>query len=500
MSTTPTAAETKTLTAFNNGRVLKVVQLPDGKLGVIDDAHLKVWVEHDWASVWMPGIKDLPAVSIPEIPSAYGTWDKKSIGGVSWTVRRIGLLRGSIKFKGAFVVFAVHVPEKTTVVKTLEHLDGCCIGQTEEDDDFGIVNEIVVYHHSGVSQICALLARAGCTVMLEDASMNAHRCLAVERMDRIPSKAMDKEIDDDDAYGLRRGSDNWRFPWLPSGWKHVPITWDHLVANVLDTTRPEDIESIPQPLRQHVAAERIRQYHFQPIGTRWKKTHAPSSMELLGSEPPNSLSRVVWKDPPASLRANPREEHSNLPEEASLQKIFQADDGEWYRPVDTRRFLQKHIPPKRFVSAALSTEQSKQLLTCFYLLVVEEVNDVQTRHAAALILFQYFKERGYTARWLGKYVQDAGHVGNGENFRKFVRLSQYAPERLPKEVLEKLCGKNGRLVNRGSKGSRSKYKPKNARYIPRRRLKRTRDDEQDMMEGKQEEEKEEKEVVVMSSV
>jgi len=34
------------------------------------------------------------------------------------------------------------------------------------------------------------------------------------------------------------------------------------------------------------------------------------------------------------------------------------------------------------------------------------------------VLFQYMKERGYTARWMGKYDQDARHVGNGDRFRR----------------------------------------------------------------------------------
>ena len=476
------AAETKTLPSFNNGRPLKVVKFADGKYGVIDDSNLKVWVEHDWKSVWMPSIKDLPSVRIPDIPSAYGKWDKKSIGGVSWTVRRVGLLRGNAKHKGAFVVFAVHVPAEETVSAALQHLDECCVGQTEKDEDYGNVNEIVIYHHSMVSHVGAILARAGCTVLMEDAVMNAQRCLAIERLDRIPSKAMDDELDDDDAYGLRRGSDNWRFPWLPASWNRVPITWDHMVANVLETTNAEDIEDIPQPLRQHVAAEHIRRGNYQALGSRWTKTHPPSQTELNGTIS-NALSRVVWHDAPESLKARPIDIHI-VRDTIMLNMIFQANDGQWYRPIDTRRFLEKHIPPKRFVSAALSTEQSKQLVTCFYLLVVEDVKDVEIRHAVSLILYQYFKERGYTARWLGKYVQDARHVGNGKDFRSFIRLAQYAPERLPKEVLEKLCGKNGRLVNRGSKGSRSKYKPKEERYIPKRRLKRTRDNEEEMMEGK----------------
>ena len=34
-----------------------------------------------------------------------------------------------------------------------------------------------------------------------------------------------------------------------------------------------------------------------------------------------------------------------------------------------------------------------------------------------LILYRYMVERGYTARWIGKYKQDAYHIGNGTRFR-----------------------------------------------------------------------------------
>jgi len=124
--------------------------------------------------------------------------------------------------------------------------------------------------------------------------------------------------------------------------------------------------------------------------------------------------------------------------------------------------------------------QSEQLITAFYLLSVERVADATVCEAASLILFRYMFERGYTARYMGKYLQEANHIGNGKRFRQFRRLSQYAPDRLPIAVLTKLCGTNGRMINRGSKGTRSKYRTAN-RYVPARRLKRTREDEDEMM-------------------
>ena len=72
------------------------------------------------------------------------------------------------------------------------------------------------------------------------------------------------------------------------------------------------------------------------------------------------------------------------------------------------------------------------------------------RFVGFLILFHYMVQRGYTARWLGKYVQEANHIGNGNTFRVFSRMQQYAPHRLPTAVLNRLLGRAGRLRGRGA--------------------------------------------------
>jgi hypothetical protein len=150
--------------------------------------------------------------------------------------------------------------------------------------------------------------------------------------------------------------------------------------------------------------------------------------------------------------------------------------------------LEKCIPKgdiefKRWISPQLTTKQSKQLIEAFYLLTVECINNPLQREVCKLILFRYMIERGYTARWIGKYEQDGNHVGNGDKFRKFSRLLQYAPDRLPTDVLNKLCGRDGKLKNKGSKGTRSKYnqKKETKRYVPKRRMMRTKEDELRML-------------------
>ena len=137
---------------------------------------------------------------------------------------------------------------------------------------------------------------------------------------------------------------------------------------------------------------------------------------------------------------------------------------------EQRQMLKKYLPKKRLVSAGLTKNQSRQLIHAFYILLVERVREPLVARAAELIMYRYVVERGYVPRYMGKYQQDGLFVGNGDTFRQFARLSQYAPSRLPSEVLNKLCDGKGKLRGRGSKGSRSKYIDKSKRYKPKRRL------------------------------
>ena len=134
---------------------------------------------------------------------------------------------------------------------------------------------------------------------------------------------------------------------------------------------------------------------------------------------------------------------------------------------------------RRSVSCALTEAQSEQLITAFYLVVVERVSDPVVFEAARLIMFRYLLLGGYMARWLGRYAQTALHVGNGDRLRKFVCLEQYQTHRLPSAALNRIVLPDGGLECRGSKGSRSKYRKRaGARpYVPSRRLHRVPDDE-----------------------
>lgn len=483
---------TRTLPPFNASLPLTVVLLDgddeDGipRMGVVDDSsHMKVWHEFDMQSTFTPRCQTLKRVQLTPIPSGYGKWHNTSIGGVSSTVRRVHIIRSVSKYTKPITIFAVKCPSLTSVREALSPtLLAVAIGDSEYDEEYGNVTEVIVEQSNDVAQVAAMIGRIGCTPMLEDSSVDAKRGIGVERLDRINCQVTSDETmvdNDDDIYGLRRGVENWSFSWLPGGWE-VPITWDHMVRNVIDKY---DISLLPQPLRQHVAKVRLHRNQHPSIGSQWEFASPPllnEENDWYNSHPdeeaPFPLRTVITA--PDDIQKQILNGETNIDMQVNRMNITCIND-EWYQPVNTRSFLEKHTRGKRLVTPALDHKQSKQLIHAFYLLNVEKVSDKMERKACSLILYHYMKERGYTARWVGKYEQDANHIGNGDKFRKFSRLIQYAPSRLSVDVLNTLCGKDGKLKNRGSKGTRSKYKTNKKHYIPQRKLKRSARDETNMM-------------------
>tara|TARA_B110001450_G_scaffold257061_1_gene290803 strand:- start:3928 stop:5379 length:1452 start_codon:yes stop_codon:yes gene_type:complete len=476
---------------FNDGLPLQVVRCNEGScLGVIDASRRRLWVENELPSR-APALTTSYTVNIPSIPEHYGMWHDTSIGGLSDTVRRTGILQANPKHKGAVVVFATHVPEDLhALISMLDSWElGYAMGDVEEMEGYGSVVEIVVYDPAHLSRVAAIVARVGATPILEDTNVDARRSIGIERLDRIEAKIVSRdtnmEHENEDAYGVRRGRENWRFPWVPTTWTRVPLTLDHMVENLLQ----DDISCISQPLCQHVARRRLELGLYDRMGTLWVRSeHPPTEYELNGGSNVRYPHRnVIHNDSLRRCLSDGRTTITvdelntwNLEHVDHARYLIETDNGTWYRPRDTRNQLMSHIPLQRWVSCALSEAQSKQLCTCFYLLLVEGMCDAEVRHAIHLILFRYMVERGYTSRCMGKYTQDAMHIGNGDGYRPFRRLTQYAPERLPADILSKLCGRDGRLKSRGSKGTRSKYRKTN-RYQPSRRLKRSRDDENEMI-------------------
>lgn len=500
----PRTALSQTLPPFNGGLPLEVV-VADGPGEATGDTENRIVLlsrDAGYARGWR-GFEltvtsfDLCAhrrLILPTIPSAYGRWVQTSIGGLSATVRRTGMLR-CLDTNDPVVLFAVQAATPTAVSDVLAgSASVCTVGETQHDAEMAHVTEVVVFRSADVASVCAAIARAGAVPMFEMPSLDAKRALGIERLDRIGADVVTTESmirDDDEVFGLRRGSENWQFSWLPRHWTHVPITWDHLVHNVIS----EPVETLPQPLRQHVAKARIDSGDHPPVGSVWEPCplrDVPSPEVIrwnatLGPEYPlqGIYKRIVQL--PDEEREKVRHGRTDVCSTVTTNCVT-VIDGTWYRPVNTKAFLDRCIPKgcggaRRWVTPHLTPQQSKQLIEAFYLLTVEKVTDADTRQACRLILFRYMLERGYTARWMGKYNQNGKHVGNGDTFRRFRRLTQYAPDRLPTEVLNKLCGRDGRLRNKGSKGTRSKYKRDEEvrRYVPTRRLTRTDRDERRMM-------------------
>jgi hypothetical protein len=439
-------------------------------------------------------------VRLPALPPQYGAWRRTSIGGISSTVRRSGLLRSrsTTSRPGRLppvTLFAVRASSASAVREALAQEEGVTVGRGEKDEEYGHVTEVVVHDGARVGRVAARVARAGAVPVMDGAAGGFVREVGVERLDRVSAKVVTDESmvgNEDGVFGLRRGSENWLFPWLPDGWE-PPITWDHMVRNAAGA----DVASLPQPLRQHVARDRLGAGDYPPVGSRWVPVGRPDvpSAEAIawaaehGPEeevPFHVYHRVVSLPAEADEAIAFGDEVQGLRVSATaVAKVGEA----WYRPVDTRRALERHIPkgphgPRRYVAAHLTEAQSKQLIEAFFYLVVEGGGDPLLDRACALVLLAYLRERGYTARWMGKYEQDARHVGNGDSFRRFARLTQYAPHRLPTPVLNRLCDVEGKLVHRGSKGSRSKYrKERRERYAPMQRMTRTEEDERRMLHG-----------------
>ena len=413
----------ETLPPLNDRQPLSVVRLADGRLGTVDADTFGVWIEYDLKQTVVPDWSALPRVTLPPIPAHYGEWVTKAIGGVSSTVRRVGGLRVKKHVTHPVTLFAMRMPSQTLAHDTLVSLaDRVTVGDTQtvlDDPEIGHVAEVVVHDAVDVDMVAARLARAGAgRVVLEDATLDALQPVGIERLDRVEA-AICKSDDQDDRvhptqFGMGRGAENWMFPWLPETWPFPPSTWDYMVRNVDDA---EDLRCVPQPLRYHLARFRC-----------------------------TVLSEIA--EPSATHRAQLR---------TARGVLFHSDGSARPRPV----------------SAGLARAQSKQLITAFFALCIEKVDPhSEVGRTASLLLFQYMVRRGFTARYMGKYQQLAKYIGNGDTVRRFNRLAQYAPHRLPSDVLERLADSAGVVKGKGNKGSRSKYVSRDVRYVPKRRMPR----------------------------
>jgi hypothetical protein len=404
-----------TLPPFNNKEALTVVRLDqEGTLGVVDASTFGVYIEKSMEYSLIPHWRSLSRVTIPTIPNHYGYMKGQWIGGVSKTFRRIGCLRTKTKVKSPVTLFATKLPDEHAATRALcDFQETATVGDSETIDDpaYGTIAEVVVHSASDVDFVAARLAREGGSVMFEDHTQNALQGIGIERLDRIDADIVKKDTEDD-----RKAPEDFGLGRGDENWifPWLPVEWNNVPITwdymVKNMDYVEDVSKIPQPLRQHVAKGRYMKCEDKTT------------------------------DYAKSLRGHV--------------------------------FCKNGQPKRRCVSAGLSKAQSIQVIDAFYLLTIERVQDPETVHAASLILFHYMLRQGYTGRWMGKYQQEAKFIGNGDVTRKFHRLEQYDPHRLPTAVLNKLVSQHGIVKGKGNKGSRSKYVEREERYVPKQRVPR----------------------------
>ena len=192
----------------------------------------------------------------------YGDWRQTSIGGLSLTHRLEGVIRVNERETGPIVLFSVHGPDEHSVSDFFDQDERVTIGESSHDIEYGNVTEIIVHEAKDVECVAAQVARLGAIPKLDDEDKNMKRSLGIERQDRINSECVNNDLLDTDFFGLRRGMENWRFPWIPDSWEHIPITWDHLVENMNGVP----LEHIRQPLNQHVLLKRILRGRLWCVG------------------------------------------------------------------------------------------------------------------------------------------------------------------------------------------------------------------------------------------
>ena len=211
--------------------------------------------------------------------------------------------------------------------------------------------------------------------------------------------------------------------WLPEGWTAAHVGHDgsqHFRRRA--ATRPS--QSAPPacgapPLREASLPSARDLVDAAPGGASERPCEPP---HVAGDRSPNRHDRAARAGAPHLPDALVDElaAEGHLPSIEPTRAIVVLEDGRCFRPIDTRRTITKWIPAMREVSCALRPAQSHQIIEAFYLLMVERIPDSEARRAPELILPRYMFERGYTARWMGRYQQDADHVGSSALFRSFL--------------------------------------------------------------------------------
>ena len=147
------------------------------KVGIVceDEGRNMVWIGYNMAPTRVPNLPSIRReISLPKIPTHYGKWFSTSIGGVSATVRRTGIVRareGGGKTEAVPVVlFAVKGEEKTSVQDEFAIVKdelGVTVGDTEYDSEHGYVTEVVVHRAEHVARAACVIARSGGVPVLD---------------------------------------------------------------------------------------------------------------------------------------------------------------------------------------------------------------------------------------------------------------------------------------------------------------------------------------------
>ncbi len=234
---------TRTLPALNLGKVFKAYNIK-GNIGIYDEETGNVWFDYDLHSTKIENLHEYEEVELLNFPSNYGQEKNAVIGGIGRTLRIVGLIKGHADFtrlhgKTHVTIYATNISDETSFQERMDELNVSIEEIENGDDEYGLVASLYC-DVSNLHTICANIFRMGSSVFVTDNNVNSFECLGIERLDR-----RDEEP--------KRAPENWNYSYLPDDWIGVPTLWSNIALNFVNC----DIENIPQPLRQYVAAYRI---------------------------------------------------------------------------------------------------------------------------------------------------------------------------------------------------------------------------------------------------
>lgn len=208
----------------------------------------------------------------------------------------------------------------------------------------------------------------------------------------------------------------------------------------------------------------VHRWHYPHIPEEWK--HIPFTWEAL-------CQNITIQDLDQSIILPlPLRDHylSSIIHELNSQPDLTDDQ--------TKRLTQAHglRSSTPCVTCRLSEMQNRGLLRAFYWSHVAPF-DAKILHISHLVQFRYMLF-GHTAREMGKYQQEAKHLGHGAHIRRFKNKTQYSVNNMNSSTLNRIYQTDGSLRGSGFKGTRGKYGHKDfEKYEPSKRMRRTKRDE-----------------------